>query len=205
MKFRSARTLVYSRAGDKLLACNFLTKSVFECSVDLIAFLGELGDWQTFDDIVQLMPDMTADELRAAVDQLVETSAMVVQGSALARMEAEFRRGLEVGHSGGDDAFLRPGSRSHHAGRVGGAATAQSGQLVRCRCSIRATTMPARCGAFPSPRIGNDLIELMARRRTVRSAASPSITLKQLSDCLFAGMGITGATAKRASAPCRSG
>ena len=54
--------------------------------------------------------------------------------------------------------------------------------------------MPARCSSLPDPRVGDDLIELMARRRTVRSAASPSIKLKQLSDCLFAGMGITGAT-----------
>ena len=97
MKFRSARTLVYSRAGDQLLACNFLTKSVFECSVDLIAFLGELGDWQAFDDIVQLMPDMTQEELRGVVDQLVETSALLVQGSALAETEEEFHAAWKWG------------------------------------------------------------------------------------------------------------
>ena len=44
----------------------------------------------------------------------------------------------------------------------------------------------------------------MARRRTVRSAATPTITLQQLSDCLFAGLGITGCDAKLSSARCRS-
>ena len=37
-----------------LLACNFLTKSVFECDVDLIAFLGQLGEWQNLGEIVSL-------------------------------------------------------------------------------------------------------------------------------------------------------
>jgi len=40
----------------------------------------------------------------------------------------------------------------------------------------------------------NDLLALMAKRRTVRSAARAAISLAQLSDCLFAGLGITGET-----------
>ena len=42
-------------------------------------------------------------------------------------------------------------------------------------------------------------MQLMARRRTVRSAGKPGITLRQLSDCLFAGLGITGTTENAAA------
>ena len=91
MKFRSAQTLVYSRAGGTLLGCNFLTKNVFECSVDVVAFLGELDDWQDLDEIAGRMPDMSADEVRDTIDQLVAASAIVEQGSDLARAEQEFQ------------------------------------------------------------------------------------------------------------------
>jgi SagB-type dehydrogenase family enzyme len=47
---------------------------------------------------------------------------------------------------------------------------------------------------LPSALAGNDLLGLMARRRTIRAAEAASISLTQLSDCLFAGLGITGAT-----------
>jgi SagB-type dehydrogenase family enzyme len=193
MKFRSARTLVYSRADDKLLACNFLTKSVFECSVDLVAFLGELGDWQSFDDVVQLMPDMTEEELQGVVDQLVETSALVVQGSALAEAEDEFNAAWKWGI---------PTAMMHFCVQDPDHITLAESEALQLRKAANGPlpvlyTRNDTAGtvwSLPDPRVGDDLIELMARRRTVRSAASPSITLKQLSDCLFAGMGITGAT-----------
>ncbi len=193
MKFRSARTLVYSRAGDQLLACNFLTKSVFECSVDLIAFLGELGDWQAFDDIVRLMPDLTEEDLRGVVAQLVETSARVVQGSALAQTEEEFGAAWKWGI---------PTAMMHFCVQDPDHITLAESEALQLRKAANGplpVLYTRNDGAdtvrsLPDPRVGDDLIELMARRRTVRSAASPSITLKQLSDCLFAGMGITGAT-----------
>jgi SagB-type dehydrogenase family enzyme len=40
----------------------------------------------------------------------------------------------------------------------------------------------------------NDLLQLMAQRRTVRTAGASDISLRHLSDCLFAGFGITGRT-----------
>ena len=91
MKFRSAQTLVYSRAGGTLLGCNFLTKNVFECSVDVVAFLGELDDWQDLDEIAGRMPDMSTDDVRETIEQLVAASAIVEQGSDLARTEQEFQ------------------------------------------------------------------------------------------------------------------
>jgi SagB-type dehydrogenase family enzyme len=159
----------------------------------LIAFLGELGDWQAFDDIVRLMPDMTQEELRGVVDQLVASSALIVQGSALAQTEEEFQADWKWGI---------PTAMMHFCVQDPDHITLAESEALQLRkaangplpvlysrngdaCSVR---------GLPDPRRGDDLIELMARRRTVRSAASPSITLEQLSDCLFAGMGITGAT-----------
>ena len=128
MKFRSAQTLVYSRDGEALLGCNFLTNRVFECSVDVIAFLGELDDWQDIDEIAGRMPDMTSEEIRTIIDHLVAASAIVEQGSALAKTEQEFQSGWRWGVPAAMMHFCSAGSRPHDAGRIRGAAAAQGGR-----------------------------------------------------------------------------
>ena len=63
----------------------------------MIAFLGELQDWQGLDEIAGRMPDMTSEEVRATIDQLVAASAIVEQGSALAKAEQEFQSSWKWG------------------------------------------------------------------------------------------------------------
>jgi SagB-type dehydrogenase family enzyme len=193
MKFRSAQTLVYSRDGQALLGCNFLTKSVFECSVDVIAFLGELQDWQDIDEIAGHMPDMTAEEIRDTIDQLVQASAIVEQGSVLAQSEHEFQSTWKWGV---------PAAMMHFCLQDPDHMTLAESEALQRRKAVerrqpalyRRNDAMGVVQALPDAREGNELIELMARRRTVRSAGKPTITLQQLSDCLFAGMGITGET-----------
>lgn len=192
MRYRAAQTLVYSRAGGSLLACNFLTKSVFECDVDLIGFLGQLGEWQELDEIGTVMPDMDTEELSAVIDQLVQTSAVVAEGSALAQMESEFQSGWKWG---------LPAAMMHFCVQDPDHMSLDESEALQRRKAAGGSQPPlfSRNGdrgtvkRLPEAR-GSELIDLMARRRTVRNAAQPSITLKQLSDCLFAGMGITGET-----------
>jgi SagB-type dehydrogenase family enzyme len=193
MKFRSAQTLVYSRDGGALLGCNFLTRRVFECSVDVIAFLGELDDWQDIDEIAGRMPDMTPEEIRTVIDHLVAASAIVEQGSALAHTEQEYQSGWRWGV---------PAAMMHFCLQDPDHMTlAESEALQRRKVVDRRHPALYRRNdgmgvvqALPDAREGNELIQLMARRRTVRSAGKPTITLRQLSDCLFAGLGITGTT-----------
>ena len=140
------------------------------------------------------MPDMTAEEFRATIDQLVEASAIVEQGSALAQTEQEFQSTWKWG---------MPTAMMHFCVQDPDHMTLAESEALQRRKAANgpqpalctgATTDAASCRAFPTRAKATSCIELMARRRTVRSAATPTITLQQLSDCLFAGLGITGAT-----------
>lgn len=190
MKYRSAQTLVYSRAGESLLGCNFLSKSVFECDADLVAFLGGLTDWSDIETIAGHM-GVSVDEAQAVIDALVAVSAIVGEGSPLAQMEDEFRSSWKWGLPAAMMHFLVQDpdymnlAESEALQRQKAETSEQP--ALHARNSDRQVVKQ-----LPEARDGNALIELMARRRTVRSAARPTITLKQLSDCLFAGMGITG-------------
>lgn len=192
MRYRAAQTLVYSRAEGRLLACNFLAKSVFDCDSDLIAFLGDLAEWHRFTDFRARLGETGAKEARATLDQLVGVSAIVEEGSLLAQAEDEFRSGWKWG---------LPSAMMHFCVQDPDHMSLDESQAMQ-REKAANGAQPAlfsrndgrRVVALPPSRDGSELVELMARRRTVRSAGQPSITLKQLSDCLFAGMGITGQT-----------
>lgn len=192
MKYRAAQTLVYSRSGGALLGCNFLAKSVFECDSDLIAFLGTLTEWSGLDEIAA-MTGAAPDEARSTIEQLVAVGAIVEEGSELATAEEEFRSGWKWGLPSAMMHFLVQDpdymSLDESVALQRQKAERSAQPALYLRNGERAVTRP-----LPSARDGNELIELMARRRTVRAAAKPTITLKQLSDCLFAGMGITGET-----------
>jgi SagB-type dehydrogenase family enzyme len=193
MRYRAAQTLVYSRADGDLLACNFLAKSVFGCDADLIAFLGGLTEWTELDDIAADMGGMAEAEVRATIDQLVAVAAILEEGSPLHRAEDEFRSGWSWGLPTAMMHFCvqDPDYMTLAESEAVQLAKAEAGALpeLHTRNTGFNTVKP-----LPRARDGNGLIELMARRRTVRAPAEPTITLKQLSDCLFAGMGITGQT-----------
>jgi SagB-type dehydrogenase family enzyme len=77
---------------------------------------------------------------------------------------------------------------------AGEAEALQRAKLAECQQPKLYTRNDGEAVALPPALAENELLQLMARRRTVRSAAAEEITLKQLSDCLFAGLGITGNT-----------
>lgn len=190
MRYRAASTLVYSRAEGDLLGCNFLAKTVFACDPDLIAFLGGLSDWTEFADIAGMMGDHAADDAQAALDGLVAVAAIVMEGSPQALAEEHFRSGWNWGV---------PAAMLHFLVQDPDYMSLEESQAIQRRKAAEVSPRelfmlntdrgPAK--ALPEPR-GDGLIDLMARRRTVRAAGAPTVTLKQLSDCLFAGMGITG-------------
>jgi SagB-type dehydrogenase family enzyme len=192
MRIRSARTLVFSREGSEIAGFNYLSGTSFACSVDLIGFLAGLDDWRDADELGDLAPGWTEEELRTTVSDLVGAAALVVEGGGLAaaeaEMEAEWRWGL-------------PAALFHFSLRDRMFLTIADGE-DRQRARIATVPQPGfferndRRGALalPSAREGNDLIALMAKRRTVREVARPSVSLAALSECLFAGMGIVGET-----------
>lgn len=176
-----------------MTGCNFLTKSVFQLSHDLVAFLGGMTEWQRFDAILRSMQGTPAEDVATAVKTLVALSAIVEEGSSLARMEEEFQ---------GSWTWSTPTALLHFCLKNPDHMTMVESQDLQ-RQKAAASEQPALytrndgfevVEALPEPLQENDLLQLMARRRTVRAAAAPSITLKQLSDSLFAGLGITGET-----------
>jgi SagB-type dehydrogenase family enzyme len=189
MQLRAARTLVFTRQEGDLLGCNFLTKSVFGCDIALLELLAETREWTE----AQAIVDGRFEGDAAGVESLVRHSALTVAGSELARREdeylSEWRWSVPTGllHFCLEDAEIISLEESEALQRQRLETEPQPELYLRNR---------GRIPIVPLPEAGKSdaLLGLMEKRRTVRAAASPSIGLAQLSDCLFAGMGITGET-----------
>jgi len=192
MRIRSARTLVFTREGGEVVAHNYLANSTFSCSHDLLAFLSMVDDWTDFEDVTRLLPLSSREELESTIKGLLDVHALTEEGAALADAEEDFRAAWKWGvpaalfHLSVQDKTYLTLEQSE---------AQQEAKLSDCPPPpLYRRNEDEKAIELPSALNGNDLLQLMARRRTVRQAKSRKISLTQLSDCLFAGLGITGQT-----------
>ena len=189
MRMKCSEALVFTPSDGQFIAYNFLEKSVFECSSDLLDLLSRLKEWTELDDLRQGLPDFSQEEIETILEGLVSVGAVIQEGSADADKEEEYASAWSWGlptalmhFSVQDNPFITV-SQAEDLQRE----KAKSVGLIELH---RANGEKAL--KLPDPMHGKDLIRLMAKRRTVRRARSVPVKLEQVSDCLFSGLGITG-------------
>lgn len=193
MRVRSSQTLVLSPQGDELVAFNFLSKSIFSCSPESVRLLQTLDDWHEVNEAIEFLPGTDSGKKQRQITELLDVTALVEEESKQARAETEFLENWDWGipaalmhFSLKDCAFLEQ-AEIEDLQRAKSQIT-PSPRLYCLNDSYRTVQ------GLPDVLAGNDLLQLMARRRTVRDARQHAISLEQLAECLFAGMGITGQT-----------
>ena len=194
MRIRSARTLVFSREGGEIVAFNYLTNSAFSCSHDLLGFLAFLDGWTELEAVAGFVGTTSGEELKANIDNLLEVNAVTEEDLTLAQAEEEFRSSWKWG---------TPAALFHFSVQDKKYLTLEQAEALQ-RAKLAESPQPplyfkndvinGTTRRLPPALAGNDLLQLMAKRRTVRCADKAAISLTQLSDCLFAGLGITGET-----------
>lgn len=191
MRYRSSRTLVFHNDGDAFVACNFLTKAVFECSPDLLQFLRALDDWSATAAIRDLAPGYSDEELVETLASLVEMSALVEEHSPLHAREDAFIRNWKWGvpaallHFCVQDPEYMSLNEAEDLQR---STLAAEGEIELYSLNSGRKDIIQ----LPPALNGNALLQLMSRRRTQRQGLAKPISVGELSEALFAGLGITG-------------
>ncbi len=193
MRVRAAETLVFSRQAGTIIAFNYLTGSAFECGPDLLRFLLDLSAWRSTDEISGLVPSISPDELETTVRSLIDVNALIEDGSDLAHREEAVAKGWQWGMPAALFHFSVQDRTFMSMEETEAAQVAKLSEEVPPPLYLTHEACPNTI-ALPPALGGSNLLQLMARRRTVRSAGRPTIGLRGLSECLFAGMGITGHT-----------
>jgi SagB-type dehydrogenase family enzyme len=190
MRIRSSQSLIFTPQAGAVLGYNYLSKSVFECTSDLLPLLSSLCSWSDFDAVAASLPDFERDELAEILTQLIALHALIEENSPLAAQEEEMAHSWAWGlptalmhFSVQDNAFLTLDE-----------AEAMQREKASAEGTVALYSRNPQPIALPDPLAGNALMNLMARRRTIRQSRAVPISLKALSDCLFSGLGITGET-----------
>lgn len=175
------------------IAFNFLRQTSFVCSGDLLRLLDYLSDWRATDTIAKVLQGYSDDDIRECLNALVEMGGVVVQGSA--EHEAEARK-VEKWEWGIPSAMLHYCEQNRRFVSRNEAETIQM-ERAKERPEVDLYTLNTRYDEvtpFPNPLGKKSVLDLMARRRTVREVEQVAIAQEALSDCLFAGLGITSQT-----------
>lgn len=188
---RRAKSLTFDFQGDSLVALNYLSKK--SCVVTPLEFslLSLLGEWRPMESLQGGFPLDYHFAVSLALGNLMAASIVVQAGTPEAdqdqKFEKEFVWGASVGHYHfgiRNTSYMSPLQFSHWM--AGNVESKPSIPLYRSHANAKqAIALPAR---DDQP----DIMSVMRRRRSFRGFCDSAVSLKQLADCLFAGLGITG-------------
>ena len=191
MRLRRPRTLVVTFADSTAVLHNFLTRRSIPCDDFAMRLLTAAEQWRHIDEFAAMWPSTEHPALMSYLAYLSEQSFLVVEGTPLAEIDADYESSWSWQETAGfyhfgmkDPDYLQP---------------AQAYEWLE----HRAVTQPVvemyksnnDCDVvkqLPKPDLSDGLLGTMSRRRSIRGYVPGPMPLEALRDCLFAGLGITG-------------
>jgi SagB-type dehydrogenase family enzyme len=191
MLVRRARALVLTFAGPALGARNFIARSELECSWLSLRLLALATDWATADQLLAWFPYPERYYAHEELLRLASGGCLVVAGTALAERDDSYADGWAWGVDAGLYHFGMKDPVYLEATVV----NANIAQKLEVEPDVPLFTTNNGTGtvrSLPPPDCSNGVRKVMRARRSEREFAPDPISLAQLGDCLFAGLGITG-------------
>jgi SagB-type dehydrogenase family enzyme len=181
MQARTSSALVFARSEGQLLGYNFLQKQAFECGAALLEALDAFESWSEAD---RNDPDVSA---------LMEVGALVEDAGKAAALEQEFLNTWNWGI---------PAAMMHFSVQENEFLSSSQIEEKQIETASHTPSPPLYLGneglethTFENPLRGDRaLLDLMSRRRSNRDVGNRPVSIRDLSEILFSGMGITGFT-----------
>lgn len=191
MRVKAPQSLVAFPKNDQVVVYNYLTKDAITCAPADVYWLMIAGQWTSIDEIIEKHPNVEPQSLRHELHNLVEAGILLAEGSKQAELEMNYAAQWEMGIAAGlyhfaalDNEF---GTAEDSVSRQKEKNLSDPSPALYWKNSGNAHRLPA-CQMKQT----GSLLEIMERRRTTRKVLTTPLTLEALSECLFAGLGITG-------------
>ena len=191
MRVRRARTLVVTFVNSTAVLRNFMAAQAAPVDGLALDLLLRAGEWQDPASWPAAYPAVSPQLLQAYVQKLTAFGFLVAEGTPAAAIDLEYERFWAWDAVAG---FYHFGVRN--------AAWLSVPQAAEWLQQLAVSTPPIPLWTtndgllsvhrLPPPDPGNPLLSVMKRRRSVRSYREKPADLEALSDCLWAGLGITG-------------
>ena len=191
MRVKTPRTLVTFPQDKSVVVYNYLSRDAITCAVGDLYWLTIAPEWTDVDEIALGHPEIEPESVKHEIARLVESGILLSEGTKEATAETQYSLSWELGPTVGMFHFS-----------VLDNSYGDTEESVR-KQNLRSLSDPSpelywrnSGNVIPLPRHstdqGNELLKLMSHRRSKRSVLPEPISLEALSECLFAGLGITG-------------
>jgi SagB-type dehydrogenase family enzyme len=182
MQLKSSTSLVFARSQEQIVGFNFLQKKTFECTPELFAVLNDFETWQ-------FLGEQEAPEL----EDIREVGALIGDDAPEWFAEEEFLSQWKWGVPAAMLHFSVQGndylsSAQIEEKQIETASHTKSPPLFMTNDGLETVELQADFEGR------NDVLGLMSRRRSVREVTGKPVSLPDLGDILFSGLGITGFT-----------
>ena len=191
MRIKTPRTLVTFPRNEGVVVYNYVTRDATTCASEDIYWFTIAPDWTELETVITNHPDLDPESIRQEISRLVDCGMLLEEGTPKAKLDQQYAKSWELGpavalfHFSNLDNEFADNVTSAKKQRQR-ALTDPSPKLF-WKNNNDAIHLPP-CDKMES----NHILEIMKRRRTRRNVLPESISLQQLSECLYAGVGITG-------------
>ncbi|MGH9278369.1 MAG: SagB/ThcOx family dehydrogenase [Acidimicrobiales bacterium] len=191
MLVRRARPLVLTLPPAGLQAFNFLTRQGIPCDPLSVDILARAGDWSPAPALVESYPPPARPAVDTEVRRLVEATCLVVAGTPAAARDAQYEAEWAWGETAGLYHFSLKECEF--------LPTPQANQWLEYQTQTTPAPPLYRTNAefgsefaLERPKLDEGIFSIMSARRSERVFRPDPIPVEALSECLFAGLGITG-------------
>ena len=191
MRLRRARTLVVTFVDSTPVLRNFVTRHAAAVNSFALDLLARADGWQRPADFCLLYPAAPATLIHAYLRGLAEQGFLVVEGTPAAILDSDYEEFWEwdetagLYHFGVKDAdWLGPRQSAEWMHHI--AVSKPPVPLCTTNEGLRTVV------ELDDADLDTGLLAIMHRRRSVRSYTGDPVPRRALSECLLAGLGITG-------------
>ena len=191
MRVKTPRTLVTFPQDTNIVVYNYLSRDAISCAVADLYWLTIAPEWTDVDEIALDHPEIEPDSVKREIARLVESGVLLQEGTTEAAAETQYSASWELGPAVGmfhfsvlDNSY---GDTEESVRKQNLRAISDPSPELYWRNSGSVIQLPRH-----STEHGNELLKLMSHRRSRRNVLPEPISLEALSECLFAGLGITG-------------
>jgi SagB-type dehydrogenase family enzyme len=191
MRFKTPQTITTFPHGGEIVVYNYLTKTAITCPSADLYWLTVAPIWTSIDEIALAHPHIERGSLLRELRGLADSGILLQEGTKNAEQEASYTELWELGKAA---AVFHFSALDNEFADTSVSVQKQKERAITDPSPILFSRNLGPEISLPAIPASNSkaLLNVMMRRRTNREVWPEPITIPQLSECLFSGLGITG-------------
>jgi SagB-type dehydrogenase family enzyme len=193
MRYRTAASLVSFPASEGFVVYNFVSRDVISCPAREMHWLTCAMNWISIPEVKIANAELAHETIIDTFEAFAENNIILLEGSSSAQRDEEYRMNWQLGPS---SAIFHFTSMNCDYLDAADSTKWQAGKLnsePEPQAFWRSGTSAHNFSDRPQVK-KNSLLELMAKRRSVRQVTQQPLKEVQIGNILYSGMGITGWT-----------